>query len=58
MSTFAVMGGIMMSKINVTIRLEEDVYVKYRQYCIVHGIQLSRSIEIFMETKMNEEIVK
>lgn len=38
---------------NVTLFLEQDVYDKYKEFCKQKAIALSRSIEVFMEHKMN-----
>ena len=38
---------------NVTLFLEEDTYQKYKEFCKQKAIALSRSIEVFMEHKMN-----
>ena len=38
---------------NVTLFLEEDTYEKYKDFCKKNAIGLSRSIEVFMEDKMN-----
>jgi hypothetical protein len=44
-----------MAKINVTLSLDENIYRKYQEYCQKNAIALSRSIEIFMEKKINEK---
>ncbi len=38
---------------NVTLFLEEDTYEKYKDFCKKNAIALSRSIEVFMENKLN-----
>ena len=38
---------------NVTLFLEQDIYDKYKEFCKQKAIALSRSIEVFMENKMN-----
>jgi len=39
---------------NVTLSLDEDLYEKYQRYCKDKGLALSRSIELFMENKMEQ----
>lgn len=41
-------------KKNVTLSIDEEVYNKYREYCRYNAISLSRSIEIFMSSKVRE----
>jgi len=43
----------MMVQKNVTLFLEEDTYEKYKEFCKKNAVALSRSIEVFMENKMN-----
>lgn len=44
-----------MTQKNVTLSLNEKIYDEYKNYCKKKGIALSRSIEIFMEEKINED---
>ncbi len=38
---------------NVTLSLDENLYEKYKEFCRKNALALSRSIEVFMETRMN-----
>ena len=42
-----------MAQKNVTLFLEEETYEKYKEFCKRNAVALSRSIEVFMENKMN-----
>ena len=44
-----------MGQKNVTLSLDDDVYVKYKEYCKKNAVALSRSIEVFMEDKVKKE---
>lgn len=44
-----------MTKKNVTLSLDEEVYEKYKAHCEKKAIALSRSIEVFMEEKTKGE---
>jgi len=41
---------------NVTLSLSKDTYEKYKGFCKKKAIALSRSIEVFMEEKLKQEI--
>lgn len=41
-------------KRNVTLKVDEDIYDKYRDFCRKEGLIVSRQVEIFMEGKLNE----
>lgn len=41
-------------KKNVTLSIDEEIYNKYREYCMHNAISLSRSIEIFMARRVSE----
>jgi len=41
-----------MNQKNVTLSIDEEIYIKYQEYCKKNAIALSRSIEIFMKEKM------
>jgi len=45
-----------MQQKNVTLSLDDQIYEDYKNYCKNKGIALSRSVEIFMETKTKEGI--
>jgi hypothetical protein len=38
---------------NVTLSLDDEIYLNYREYCKTNAIALSKSIEIFMSQKIN-----
>ena len=40
---------------NVTLSLDEDIYKEYKEFCKKNAVALSRSIEVFMEEKINTE---
>ncbi len=44
-----------MGQKNVTLSLDENLYEKYKDFCKKNALALSRSIELFMESKMNGE---
>ena len=37
---------------NVTLKLNSDIYDKYREFCKEKGLLASRQVEIFMENQM------
>jgi len=37
---------------NVTLSLDEEIYEEYKEFCKKNAIALSRSIEVFMEKRM------
>ena len=45
---------MMLSK-NVTLRVNENLYDKYRDYCQKKGLVISRQFEIMMEKQMGED---
>ena len=40
---------------NVTLSLDKELYKNYKEFCQKNAIALSRSIEVFMEKRMEEE---
>ena len=40
---------------NVTLKLNSEIYDKYREFCKEKGLLVSRQVEIFMENQMKEE---
>ncbi|MBC8500223.1 MAG: hypothetical protein H8D38_00470 [DPANN group archaeon] len=40
-----------MAQKNVTLSLDENIYDNYKEFCKKNAIALSRSIEVFMESK-------
>lgn len=39
---------------NITLKLNFNIYEKYREFCKNKGLLVSRQIEIFMENQMKE----
>ncbi len=37
---------------NVTLKLNSDIYDRYREFCKEKGLLASRQVEIFMENQM------
>ena len=46
-----------MTKKNVTLSLDEEIYEKYKKYCARNAVALSRSIELFMQERIFAEKV-
>jgi hypothetical protein len=44
-----------MAQKNVTLSLDEDIYDNYKEFCKKNAIALSRSIDVFMEEKIEKE---
>lgn len=44
-----------MAQKNVTLSLDENIYDRYKEFCRKNAIALSRSIEVFMDEKMNNK---
>lgn len=44
-----------MSKVNVTLRIEKNVYEKYKIFCSDNAIALSKSVENFMAEKISDD---
>jgi hypothetical protein len=40
---------------NITLRVNSDLYTKYRKFCKHKGILISRQVEIMMEEKLERE---
>ena len=40
---------------NVTLSLDDEIYIEYKEYCKNNAIALSKSIENFMLQKINGE---
>ena len=38
-----------------TFNVQEDVYKKFSNFCKGHGISMSKQVEIFMESMVDEE---
>lgn len=38
-----------------TFNVQEDVYSKFSSFCKEHGISMSKQVEIFMESMIEEE---
>ena len=44
-----------MEQKNVTLSIDEKIYENYKEFCKRKAIALSRSVEIFMKEKMENE---
>ena len=44
-----------MGQKNVTLSIDEEIYLKYKEYCKRNAIALSRSIEKFMKEQIEKE---
>jgi len=44
-----------MASRNVTLRIESELYDKYREFCKRKGLLVSRQFEIMIEEQMNGE---
>ena len=40
---------------NITLRVNSEIYDKYREYCKKKGLLVSRQVEIMMEEQMEED---
>lgn len=49
------MKGVCVNQKNVTLSIDENIYDKYKEYCNRNAIALSRSIEKYMSSKIEEE---
>ncbi|MDP4012440.1 MAG: hypothetical protein Q8R00_02435 [Candidatus Nanoarchaeia archaeon] len=38
-----------------TFNVEEEVYAKFSKFCKEHGISMSKQVEIFMKSQMEDE---
>lgn len=43
---------------NITLRVNSELYEKYREFCKKKGILISRQVEIMMEEQFKEEAKK
>jgi hypothetical protein len=48
------MGANMESK-NITLKVNSEIYDKYREYCKKKGLIVSRQVEIMMEEQLKKE---
>jgi hypothetical protein len=39
---------------NITLRVNEELYKKYREFCKKKGLLISRQFEIFMENELKK----
>tara|TARA_Y100000310_G_C20401181_1_gene677450 strand:+ start:123 stop:260 length:138 start_codon:yes stop_codon:yes gene_type:complete len=44
-----------MKQKNVTLSIDEKIYENYKEFCKRNAIALSRSIEVFMKERMENE---
>ncbi len=49
-----VMRGVKMQSKNITLRVNSDLYDKYRELCKKKGLLISRQVEIMMEEQLKE----
>jgi hypothetical protein len=47
--------GIEMESKNITLRVNADLYDKYREFCKKKGLLISRQVEIMMENKLSRD---
>ena len=47
--------GVIMAQKNVTLSLDENIYEDYKEFCRVNAIALSRSIDVFMKKRMDND---
>ena len=38
-----------------TFNVDENIYAKFSQFCKEHGISMSRQVQLFMESQIEEE---
>jgi antitoxin component of RelBE/YafQ-DinJ toxin-antitoxin module len=38
-----------------TFNVDEDVYARFRNYCKEHGVSMSKQVEIFMNSQIEDE---
>jgi len=38
-----------------TFNLDEDVYARFRNYCKKHGVSMSKQVELFMNSQIEDE---
>lgn len=43
---------------NITLRVNSDLYDKYKEFCKKKGLLISRQVEIMMEEQLKEETRK
>ena len=41
---------------NITLRVNSQLYDRYRELCKIKGLLISRQFEIMMEEKLNEKV--
>ena len=54
MCVFVLLGVEMESK-NITLRVNSELYDKYRELCKKKGLLMSRQVEIMMEEQLQRE---
>jgi len=43
-----------MGRKNITLKVDDELYDKFREYCKKKGLIISRQFEIFMEKELNK----
>ncbi len=46
--------GVKMQSKNITLRVNSELYDKYREFCKKKGLLMSRQVEIMMEEQLKE----
>ena len=54
MSKYVLIRGVKMPSKSVTLKVESELYDKYREFCKKKGLIVSRQFEIMMEEQMKE----
>ena len=57
MQTF-ILRGLEMGSKNITLKVDEDLYKAYKEYCKKKGLVISRQFEIFAEEQLKKEGIK
>lgn len=47
--------GVKMQSKNITLRVNSELYTKYREFCKKKGLLISRQVEIMMEEQLKKE---
>ena len=47
--------GVNMESKNITLKVNSEIYDKYREYCKKKGLIVSRQFEIMMEEQLKKE---
>jgi len=55
MSRYVLNGGAKMTRKGVTLKVESELYKKYREFCKKKGLIVSRQFEFMMEKQIKDE---